>query len=52
MRYEVTLTISVHPEADFAGTDDEIESIYTLLESAIADIEDFKLYELEVREDG
>lgn len=52
MRYEITLTVSVHPEADFAGTDDEISSIYTILESAIADIDDFKLHELEVREDG
>jgi len=52
MRYEVTVTISVHPEASFAGTDDELDNVYSLVESALFDIDDLKMEGLEVREDG
>lgn len=50
MKYEVTISLSVHPDADFAGTDDEMEEVYELIESAICDIDDLKLINLEVLE--
>lgn len=50
MKYEVTITVVVHPEADFAGTDNEMEEVYQLVESAICDIDDLKLINLEVLE--
>lgn len=52
MKYEVTVTISVHPEASFVGTDDELDNVYSLVESALFDIDDLKMEGLEVREDG
>lgn len=50
MKYEVTIFVSVDPDADFAGTDDEMENVYTLIESAVFDIDDLKLLNLEVLE--
>lgn len=50
MKYEVTISLSIHPDADFAGTDDEMEEVYELIESAICDIDDLKLINLEVLE--
>lgn len=52
MKYEVTFTVEVHPEAAFAGTDDELDNVYSLIESAIFDVDDLVLHDLEVREDG
>lgn len=52
MKYEVTVTVSVHPEASFAGTDDELENVYSLVESALFDVDDLIMKDLEVREDG
>jgi hypothetical protein len=50
MRYEITVLVKIHPEAAFFETNSEMEEVYSLVESAIADIEDFQLEELEVRE--
>lgn len=50
MTYEVTIVLSVHPEADFFETSDEMENVYELVESAICDIDDLKLINLEVLE--
>jgi hypothetical protein len=50
MKYEVTILVGVHPEASFAGTDDELENVYSLVESAVFDIDDLKTYSLEVME--
>jgi len=50
MRYEVTIVVGVDKDADFAGTDDEMENVYSLVESAIFDIDDLKLLTLEVME--
>ncbi len=50
MRYEITLVVKVDKEADFAGTDDEMDNVYSLVESAILDLDDFKLQSLEVLE--
>ena len=50
MRYEITLVVRVDKEADFAGTDDEMDNVYSLIESAILDLDDFKLQTLEVLE--
>lgn len=52
MKYEVTITVSVHPDADFAGTDDELETVYSLIESAVFDTDDLIMDDLEVRENG
>lgn len=52
MKYEVTVTVKVHPEANFGGTDDELENVYSLVESAVFDIDDLILEDLEVREHG
>lgn len=52
MKYEVTILVDVHPEAAFAGTDDEMENVYGLIESAIFDVDDLVLHDLEVREDA
>ena len=52
MKYEVTITVSVHPDADFAGTDDEQETVYSLIESAVFDTDDLIMDDLEVREHG
>jgi hypothetical protein len=46
MRYEITLVVKVDKDADFAGTDDEMDNVYSLLESAILDLDDFKLQTL------
>ena len=50
MRYEITLVVRVDKDADFAGTDDEMDNVYSLVESAILDLDDFKLQTLEVLE--
>lgn len=50
MRYEITLVVRVDKEADFADTDDEMDNVYSLIESAILDLDDFKLQTLEVLE--
>lgn len=50
MKYEITILVEVHEEADYAGTNDEIENVYDLLESAICDLDDLKLISLEVLE--
>lgn len=50
MKYEVTLVVSVDKDSAFAGTDDEIENVYGLIESAIFDIDDLKMHTLEVLE--
>jgi hypothetical protein len=50
MNYEVTILVGVHPEAAFAGTDDEIENVYSLIESAVFDTDDLTLHTLEVLE--
>lgn len=52
MKYEVTIIVSVHPQADFIGTDDELETVYSLIESAVFDADDLILDDLEVREHG
>jgi hypothetical protein len=52
MKYEVTITVAVHPEAAFVGTDDEMEQVYGLVESAMFDVDDLVVDELEVREHG
>lgn len=52
MKYEVTVLVSVHPEAAFVGTDDELENVYGLVESALFDIDDLILNDVEVREHG
>ena len=50
MRYEITLVVKVDKDDDFAGTDDEMDNVYSLVESAILDLDDFKLQTLEVLE--
>jgi hypothetical protein len=50
MKYEVTILVGVHPEAAFTGTDDELENVYSLVESAVFDIDDLKIHSLEVME--
>lgn len=50
MRYEITLVVKVDKDADFAGTDDEMDNVYSLVESAILDLDDFELQTLEVLE--
>jgi hypothetical protein len=50
MKYEVTVVVELHPEAAFFGTDGEMEEVYSLVESAITDIDDLQIRELEVRE--
>ena len=52
MKYEVTIVVVVDKDADFAGTDDEMENVYSLVESALFDIDDLKLHTLEVLEHG
>jgi hypothetical protein len=52
MKYEVTIIVSVHPDADFAGTSDELEAVYSLIESAVFDTDDLIMDDLEVREHG
>jgi hypothetical protein len=52
MKYEVTITVDVHPEAAFVDTDDEMDNVYGLIESAVFDIDDLILDDLEVREHG
>jgi hypothetical protein len=52
MRYELTLQVELNHEADFAGTDDEIENVYLLVESAIKAIDDLKIEMIEVRENA
>jgi len=51
-KYEINILVELHPEADFAGTDDELENVYTLIESAICDVDDVVLKNLEVMEHG
>ena len=50
MKYEVTIVVGVHEDADFAGTDDELETVYSLMESAVFDTDDLILEDIEVRE--
>jgi len=50
MKYEVTILLELHEDADFYGTDDALENIYSLMESAIGDIDDMKLLNLEILE--
>lgn len=50
MKYEITILVAVDPDADYAGTDDEMDNVYELIESAICDIDDLKLINLEVLE--
>jgi hypothetical protein len=50
MKYEITILVTVDPDADYAGTDDEMDNVYELIESAICDIDDLKLINLEVLE--
>ncbi len=50
MKYEVTILVSVDPDSDFYDTSDEMENVYSLIESAIGDIDDLKLINLEVLE--
>ena len=52
MRYEITLVVEVDRESAFARTDDEMENVYSLVESAIFDLDDLKLHTLEVLEQG
>ena len=52
MNYEVTILVEVHPEAAFAGTDDEMENVYSLIESAVFDIDYLTLHTLDVMEAG
>lgn len=52
MKYEVTIIVEVHPEAAFIGTDDEMDNVYGLVESAIFDVDDLVMKDLEVREHG
>jgi hypothetical protein len=51
MRYEINIQVELDPEADFAGTDDEIENVYLLIESAIKSIDELHVERMEVRED-
>lgn len=50
MKYEITILVEVHHDADYAGTDDEMTNVYELVESAICDLDDLKLINLEVLE--
>jgi len=50
MKYEITILVEVDPDADYAGTDDEMDNVYELIESVICDIDDLKLINLEVLE--
>lgn len=50
MKYEITIVVEVHKDADYAGTDDELTNVYEVVESAICDIDDLKLINLEVLE--
>jgi hypothetical protein len=50
MKYEITILVEVDQDADYAGTDDEMTNVYELVESAICDIDDLKLINLEVLE--
>jgi hypothetical protein len=52
MKYEITVQVELIPEADFAGTDDEIENVYLLVESAMKDIDDLQIERIEVRENA
>lgn len=52
MKYEVTVLVSVHPQADFAGTGDEMENVYSLIEASILDVDDLTIDNLEVLEQG
>jgi hypothetical protein len=52
MKYEITIQAELIPEADFAGTDDEIENVYLLVESAMKDIDDLQIERIEVRENA
>jgi hypothetical protein len=52
MRYELTLQVLLNPEADFAGTDDEIENVYLLVESAVKAIDDLEIELIEVRDNA
>lgn len=51
MKYEITLVVEVDKHADFAGTDDQMENVYQLIEAAILDLDDLKLHTLEVLEE-
>jgi hypothetical protein len=52
MTYEITLTVSIHPDAAFAKVEDHsrLENVYSLVESALFDIDDLTLHDLEVME--
>jgi hypothetical protein len=52
MKYEVTIQVDLDPDADFAGTDDEIENVFLLIDSAIKGIDDLSLERIEVRENA
>jgi hypothetical protein len=52
MMYEVTILVTVNPQADFAGTSDEMETVYSLMESAVFDTDDLIMEDIEVREHG
>lgn len=52
MKYEVTIQVELNPEADFAGTDDEIENVFLLVESAIKGVDDLSVERIEVRENA
>lgn len=52
MIYEITLTVSIHPDASFAkvGDHSRLENVYSLVESAMFDLDDLTLHDLEVME--
>lgn len=53
MKYQVTMLISVDPEANFLETNREtnLEVIQELLQYAIFDIDDIKVHDIDVTED-
>lgn len=52
MKYEITIQVELDPEADFFGTDDEIENVYLLVESAVKNIDELRVERMEVRENA
>lgn len=52
MKYEVTMTVKVDPNADFAGTEDELELVFEMLDMAVFDLDDLIVEDLEVLQRG
>lgn len=52
MKYEATILFQTHPQSDFAEMDDEerLRNIFELVESAMYDIDDLVLKNVDVME--